>query len=104
MTRRQGLSHPVEPNENAPTTTTNGAVMTQDLLMQPAAACHPPSLACTLDDVTFQLPSSHILGVLGRTGSGKTTLVHPMPCLNERIKSLHQFPTPYTYCPARFIV
>src|SRR5207249_10538717 len=35
---------------------------------------HPPSSQVVLHDISFQLAPGKVLGVLGRTGSGKTTL------------------------------
>jgi ABC-type multidrug transport system fused ATPase/permease subunit len=67
----------------------NSLVVEQGILTQPVTSLgngvhaatslpfsnkNPLPLFWTLDDITFHLPPGHILGVLGRTGSGKTTL------------------------------
>jgi ATP-binding cassette, subfamily B, bacterial len=40
----------------------------------PSPILHPPSSDLVLHDVSFHLASGRVLGLLGRTGSGKTTL------------------------------
>ena len=35
---------------------------------------YDPLLASTLDDVTFRIPAGSVLGIVGRSGSGKTTI------------------------------
>src|SRR5262249_39758141 len=44
----------------------------------PSSILHPPSSIAyelVLNDISFQLAPGQVLGVLGRTGSGKTTLM-----------------------------
>ncbi len=39
-----------------------------------------------LRDISFELPAGHMLGIVGRTGSGKSTLVELIPRLIEPVK------------------
>jgi len=44
---------------------------------------YSPDAPPVLDDVSFDLPAGHTLGVVGRTGSGKSTLVELIPRLMD---------------------
>jgi ATP-binding cassette subfamily B protein len=71
---------------DTPPAIVSGAV---DAAVQPACACRALTFryhgvdSDALTDVSFALPPGHVLGIVGRTGAGKTTLVELLMRLYE---------------------
>jgi ATP-binding cassette subfamily B protein len=78
--RLDALRHEVpeirDPERPAPAAGVRGAIEVRSLTYR-----HPGSSEAVLDDVSFTVPAGSSIGIVGRTGAGKSTLVHFIPRL-----------------------
>ena len=49
---------------------------------------YSPSAAYALEDVSFTVPAGGMLGIMGRSGSGKTTVTRLLQCLNTTYEGM----------------
>jgi ATP-binding cassette, subfamily B, bacterial HlyB/CyaB len=59
-----------------------------DVTFQDVRFRYTPSAPYALDEVSFNVPAGTMLGIMGRSGSGKTTVTRLLQCLNSNYEGV----------------